>query len=259
MKPADFEERRARGAVREFERIRGEGLARHLCVSAHMTGPEIARLLEDYPFAGVLLGYSAMNFAYRDEGVAAAARLGRGVVAMNPLGGGLIPQHPERFAFVRTRADETVVEGALRFLVDDPRISSVLVGFGDETELRAALAAVEGYRPLTAEQRASVRGGLSGAFEHLCTACGYCLPCPEGLAVPQLMDAYNQFVLGGSMEAVSSRLRWHWGRDPTKVDEMTACTRCGGCESRCTQKLLVMDRIRAIRDGLAQSGDRRGG
>ncbi len=253
MRPADFDQRRARGALREFERLRDEGLARHICVSAHMTGPEIARLLADYPFAGVLLGYSAMNFAYREEGVEAAARLGRGVVVMNPLGGGLIPQHPERFGFVRTRSGETVVEGALRFLAGDPRITCVLVGLSKEAELREAVGAIEGCGTLTDERRAAIRAGLREAFDRLCTVCGYCRPCPEGLEVPQLMDAYNQFVLGGEPEAIGARLRWHWGRDTARMDELARCTECGTCESRCTQRLPVVQRIREIRAALEKA------
>ena len=95
-----------------FEKAKNEGLIRHICVSSHMTGNEIGDVLRDYPFDGVLLGYSAMNFAYREAGIEDAAKLGRGVVVMNPLGGGIIPQFPDRFSFVKTREKETVVEGA---------------------------------------------------------------------------------------------------------------------------------------------------
>jgi predicted aldo/keto reductase-like oxidoreductase len=108
----EYRRRKAGGALAEFERLKNEGLIRHICVSTHMTGPEIGEMLHDYPFEGVLLGYSAMNFAYREVGLEAATKLDLGVAVMNPLGGGIIPNNPDRFGFVKTRVEETVVEAA---------------------------------------------------------------------------------------------------------------------------------------------------
>ena len=123
-----------------MQKAKDQGLIRHICVSSHMTGGEIGVLMADYPFEGVLLGYSAMNFAYRDAGVEAAAASGRGVVAMNPLGGGIIAREPARFGFVRTRDEETVVEGALRFIINDPRIAIALAGFSSTAEVDEAIS-----------------------------------------------------------------------------------------------------------------------
>lgn len=45
-------------------------------------------MVADGAFEGVTLGYNAVNFAYRQKGVEAAAKAGMGIVTMNPLGGG---------------------------------------------------------------------------------------------------------------------------------------------------------------------------
>jgi len=84
----EYHRRKANGVLKEFERLKNEGLIRHICVSTHMTGPDIGKMLRDYPFEGVLLGYSVMNFAYREAALVTAAKLNLGVVVMNPLGGG---------------------------------------------------------------------------------------------------------------------------------------------------------------------------
>ena len=39
-----------------------------------------------------------------------------GCVVMNPLGGGLIPQNPKIFEFIKNNPQESVVEAALHFL-----------------------------------------------------------------------------------------------------------------------------------------------
>lgn len=239
--------RKLKGALQAFEQLQREGLIRHICVSSHQTGAEIEWMLQDYPFAGILLGYSAMNFAYRDQGISSAAGMGRGVVVMNPLGGGIIPQHPERFDFVRTRPDETVVQGALRFLLNDPRITTSLVGFSSEAQIEEAVAAADGFEGLSEEAVSRIRTHLSASFDELCTGCGYCDHCPVGVPVPKMMDSYNQLMLSGKPESIAERLGWHWGIS-RKSPVFDLCTECGQCEEACTQKLPIRARLREIRE-----------
>ncbi|MBN1348973.1 aldo/keto reductase [candidate division KSB1 bacterium] len=240
-------ERIKNGALKEFERLKNEGLIRHICISTHMQGKEISQAFEEYPFEGILLGYSAMNFAYRDEGLTAAAKHDCGVVVMNPLGGGIIPQYSQRFSFVKTTSDESAVEGALRFLINDPRIAISLVGFSNQAQLEEAIRAVDGYQPIPTETIAHIRESMNEAFNSLCTGCGYCDSCPEEIPVPKLMEAYNHFMLSEDPQAMLNRLRWHWG---IQLDSETLrkCTRCGTCEAACTQKLPITDRLQKMRE-----------
>jgi len=242
MSLQDYYGRKTKGALQEFERLHQEGLIRHICISSHMKGEEVETVLQDFPFAGVLLGYSAMNFSYREKAVETAARLGAGVVVMNPLGGGLIPQHPDRFDFLRTRENETVVQGGLRFLINDPRISVALVGFSHLQHLQEALLAVKDYQPISADQIAVMKSKIKQRFTELCTGCGYCDHCPEGIPVPRLMDAYNHYLLKGEKQALLDRLNWHWSigrKDPI----LQACTQCRLCEEACTQHLPTTARV----------------
>jgi uncharacterized protein len=241
-----FGDRKANGVLKEFERLKSEGLVKHICVSTHMSGEDIGTVLADYPFEGVLLGYSAMNFAYRDAGLDAAARLKRGVVVMNPLGGGVIPQHPERFSFVRTRDDETVVEGALRFLLNDTRVTVALVGLSDEKQLAEAVSAATGFKPVAAEKVDHIRASLKQAYNELCTGCGYCDECPQEVPVPRMMDAYNHYLLSGKPADMINRLAWHWWTKPGDP-VFDACVECGRCEKLCTQKLPIMQRLKEIK------------
>lgn len=249
----DYRRRKANGVLREFERMKDEGLIRHIVVSTHLPGDQVGELLADYPFAGVLLGYSAMNFKYRDEGIAAAAHNGQSVVVMNPLGGGIIPQHPHLFDFLRTQEDESVVEAALRFLINDARIAVVLNGMGQSAHLAEAVRAVEGFRSIAPEAVVQMCAALSESFNELCTTCRYCDNCPVDIPIPELMDAYNQYRLSGDSQAIESRLRYHWQIENT--DELLArCTECGQCETACTQYLPIIARLKEIGRFASQSG-----
>jgi len=224
-----YRSRKAAGALGEFEHLKDQGLIRHICVSTHMPGTDIALMLRDYPFEGVLLGYSIMNFAYREDALETAAKLGLAVTVMNPLGGGIIPQNPACFAFVKTRPDETVVQAALRFLINDPRITIALVGFSSRKQLDEALTAVDGYLPFSPATISKIRDGLNESFNDLCTACRYCRDaCPNGIPVAKMMDVYNYYALSGIMDMIN-RLRWHWGIE-LNDHCLGKCTECRQCE-----------------------------
>ncbi len=241
----EYLERKKAGVLAEFERLKDAGLIKHICISTHMTGPDIERVLTDYPFEGILLGYSVMNFAYRDTGLDAAARLNRGLAVMNPLGGGIIPKHVERFAFVKTNSADSAVTAALQFLINDPRITVSLVGFGNQNHLAEAITAIEKYKPISPATITKIRSGLCEAFNQLCTMCRYCDNCPQEIPIPKIMDVYNHLMLGAKQIDVINQLRYHWdiGLEDNNLDK---CTECGQCEAACTQNLPICQRMKFV-------------
>ncbi len=244
MDPADWKSRVQGGALREALKAKEEGLVGHVCVSTHMTGPEIARLVEDHPeIEGLTLGTCAINFPYRIQGVEAARRLRRGVVAMNPLGGGLIPRHPDKFDFIRAPGDPDVVTAALRFLVSDPAITSALVGFSSVAHVEAAARALENFTPHSPEHLEHIRRRIEKDFNEMCTGCGYCLPCPQGIPIPRYMDIHNLMQLKAGDDDIRTRFKYHWDMTPDKAAE---CIECGQCEARCTQHLPIIDRLKKV-------------
>ena len=247
VRPEAWQERLKGGAVDEALKAKDEGLIRHLAVSSHLQGDQLSEMLVEGPFEGVTLGYCAINFPYRQAAVDAAGEMGLGVITMNPLGGGLIPNNAEKFDFIRTEADESVVAAALRFNISQPPITSALVGFTTAEQIDQACAAVENFQPYGPEHISAMRERIIEAFDGLCTGCGYCLPCPEDIPIPKFMDSYNQMLLsGGKTDGMMGRMKWHW---EIQGDRAGLCTRCGACVERCTQHLDICDRLEKI-DGI---------
>jgi predicted aldo/keto reductase-like oxidoreductase len=248
----EYEARKAAGVLEGFQRLKEEGLIRHISVSSHLPGHEVGKLLKDFPFAGVLLGYSAMNYRYRQEGIEVASSLGQGVVTMNPLGGGQIPSHPQLFSYLKTQEDETIVQGALRFLLDDPRINVALVGMAEESHVDEAVQAAEGYVPFNAEQKEQVENGLSSAMDRICTGCGYCIKvCPEDIPIPGNMLSYNSYMLSGKKDQeFLNTLKWTY--QLMERNGLDRCIECGACEEACTQHLPILERFEEMKEILAR-------
>lgn len=232
------------GAVAAAMKAKEEGLVEHVVISSHLRGNELSDVLAEGPFEGVTLGYSAINFPYREQALKAAREMNLGVVTMNPLGGGLIPRNAKRFDFLRGPEDRSVVEAALRFNVSNPAVTSALVGFTTREHIDEAVEAVVSFQPYTPQRVEAMRGEVIEAFNDLCTGCGYCLPCPENVDIPRLMDGYNHMLLSESdPQALINRLKWHWSMNPGAAE---ACALCGECEERCTQHLPIGERMKEI-------------
>jgi predicted aldo/keto reductase-like oxidoreductase len=245
LSPENWEVRKKDDILTTFRKLKDEGLIRHICVSSHLIQDDIEEFLMEDTFEGVLFGYSAYNFKTRQKAFNAIREKKLGAVVMNPLGGGIIPQHPELFGFIKKTPDQSAVHAALHFLWDHKEITTTLVGFATEKEVGDALDAIKTYSPRTEAELEKVKAGAEGQFEGLCTGCAYCDDCPKGIPIPKFMDAYNQMMLAkqNGEDSLKSRLKMHWGVSRKIAAE---CVECGQCEEACTQHLPIIERLKQI-------------
>ena len=239
----NWENRKKDGVLNAFRKLKEEGLIKHICISSHLIKDEIKELLMEGVFEGVLFGYCAYNFRARQEAFDAIRKTNIGAVVMNPLGGGIIPEHGELFKFIQ-RENESIVTSALRVLWDHSDITSTLVGFDTMEHLEEALTAMEGYKPRTDAELREIIAKADSSFEGICTGCAYCDDCPAGVPIPKYMDAYNHKLLNkNSQDPIGDRLKWHWS---LKKEDAAKCTECGQCEKACTQHIDIIKRLKEI-------------
>ena len=223
-----------------FEKAKKDGLIRNINFSSHMQGNQLESVIETNAFKGMLIGYNALNYRFRQAGISAAYKKGMGIVVMNPLGGGLIPSNPDVFSYLAEKTDLTVPQAALRFVASHKEITVALCGFTSKDHVDDAIKSVENLveRPAVETYNEYESKGIT--LNNLCTGCGYCKSCPQDIDIPKYMDSYNEKILGNSIE---NRLNWHWGIPASKAAE---CIKCGLCETLCTQHLPIMDRLDEI-------------
>jgi hypothetical protein len=238
-----------RGGMHDgLETCREEGLIDHIVVSSHQPGHEIRQMLSSGKFEGCLMGMNVLNFPYRWDGAQAAMELGLGVVAMNPLGGGAIPQHEADLPFL-ARDGETPTEAALRFIVGCPVVTVGLVGFTTRDHVDMACRVADDAEPLTDERLAAIRSHISEGMDKVCTGCGYCKGCPKNIPVASYMQWYNEKQLfGKSDEQMKSNLnsQHDWFLLACREADAGDCIECGQCEEKCTQRLDIIARLREI-------------
>lgn len=226
-----------------FEEAKRQGLVRHIVFSSHMKGDDIETVVDSGKFDGMLIGYNALNYRFRQSGIERAYAKGMGVVVMNPLGGGVIPQNPEAFSYLAEGTGLTVAQAALRFVASHREITVALAGCTTKAHVDDAVKAVEGLAERPAREVCGDFEEKGVSLNDLCTGCGYCRGCPKGIEIPKLMDAYNQMVLTGNRKRITDRLTGHWCIGKEQAAE---CVACGRCEGECTQHLPIIRRLGEI-------------
>lgn len=226
-----------------FEDAKREGLIRNIVFSSHMQGNDIEKVVDTGKFKGMLIGYNALNYRFRQSGIEAAYQKGMGVVVMNPLGGGMIPANQDAFSYLAEGTDLTVPQAALRFVASHKEITVTLAGCTTKAHIDDAVKAVEGLEEKPAREIVQSYEGKGVALNNLCTGCAYCKGCPKDIPIPKYMDAYNQMLLTGKKEQITMRLDNHWDISKDKAGECIACRKC---ERQCTQHLPIVERLKEI-------------
>jgi predicted aldo/keto reductase-like oxidoreductase len=230
-------------------RCRQEGLIDNIVISTHLPGPQIENIVRRNEFEGVLLGVNILNFPYRWQGIEAAHEMGIGITAMNPLSGGLIPQHEEQLTFL-AGGNETPTEAALRFCINCPQIDVTLVGFATTEQIDVACRVAETAKPYTDADIDRIGTHISESMNALCTGCGYCMQCcPENIPIANYMQIYNEkplFKRTDKQMREKIEANYKWGLLVDRAADAGDCVECAACEQACTQHLNIMERLREI-------------
>lgn len=245
---SDYRSRMVKGGAYEAAvKAKEEGLIDHILFSTHCNGEQIETIVKEGYFEGVTLGYNILNFPFRQKGLKAAYQHGLGVATMNPLGGGLIPQKADFFSFIRENNGETAVEAALRFNASHKEITTVLAGMGSIEEVIQNTLAGNQINEFPEGKLKEIESKLFSSMDTLCTGCRYCEHCPKDIEISKYMLSYNEGMLGKPKD-ILNHLDNYWDIPLSKVNE---CIECGLCESKCTQHLPIIKRLKEI-SGLAK-------
>ncbi|MFC2007716.1 aldo/keto reductase [Chloroflexota bacterium] len=222
------------GAVAAFREAQDAGKVRYLGISGH-NNPVLVSALKTGIFDVVLASYNLTNTDADNELFPLARELDIGISVMKPLAGGALGVPPEAVQFqVADRAISTA-EAALRFVLSNPLVHTVIPGMGSLSELEANVPF--GYAPqnmdpreATAHQEKAKELGFT-----FCQGCGYCLPeCPEGINIAEvfrLQTFHDQYGLTNYARDSFRRNR--------HADKVEQCTACGACMLHCPAQLEI--------------------
>lgn len=247
------------GALDFLEAAKKDGRIGNAGFSFHGKSEDFAPIVDAYPWEFCQIQYNYLDRDYQagTAGLQYAASKSIGVVIMEPLrGGNLCPPSPPasiQDLWNESEIKRTPAEWALRWIWNQPEVTTILSGMNDESQITQNLALADAARigELTQKELTLV-DRVAEQYRKLirvgCTNCGYCLPCPADVLIPKCFEEYNNFHMFQANE--DARFRYTIATSGVisggKPGFASQCVNCGACLEKCPQQIPIPEILKQV-------------
>lgn len=199
----------------------------------------------DWSFCQIQYNYLDENYQAGTEGLKYAANKGLGVTIMEPLRGGKLVNVPEdvKDVFDQAEVKRTPAGWAFRWILNHPEVSVVLSGMNEMEQVSENIKiASEAEANSLTEKEIELIEKAKGIFKEKikvnCTACEYCMPCPQGVNIPRNFSCYNDYYMFGKSDM------YNWLKPQQRASN---CIECGKCEKHCPQGISIREELKNVK------------
>lgn len=233
------------------------GQIKHAGFSFHHRLDLFKEVVDRYDWSFCLIQYNYMDDDYQagTEGLKYAYKKGLGIAVMEPLRGGQLAVNiplEVQDVFDESDVKRSPAEWALRWVLDHPEVSVVLSGMNTMDQLKENLKIADEAQPnILADSELDITKQVKSIFEEKlqinCTSCGYCLPCPSCVNIPENFSKYNDYFLFGSPET-KEEYQFHYMALIMENERASACTECSNCEKHCPQSIPIIQELKKVKE-----------
>lgn len=236
------------GAMEGFNAAKQAGKARFVGISMHGQPDVLIQALKQYPFDTVMSTinyYDRFNFPeIEDVLIPLAQEKESAIILMKPIADGLLwKSAPLAFEYAFSRP-----------------VSVVVTGINNMKMLESDLKYAESYKGATESLMDEVLGAPE-LSNYVCRQCGLCMPCPEGIDIPQIFKYEGYFdrqmgdgtVTDPADYALRDRLRFWFGNKGMAKEKYAdiqvkadRCTGCGLCVPKCPYNIDIIRKLKIV-------------
>ena len=249
-----------RGLFDFLSKAQSEGKIRHVGFSYHGPREEFETVVDSHDWDVVMVQYNYFdeNVQASLEGIEYASSKGMGVFVMEPLKGGILagqmPKKAEEI-FKNADSDKSNAQWAIQWVLNNRNITCVLSGMNSIEQIDENIAIAEKTTPfsMTFEEMETVelvKRVMRDSLKINCSTCGYCMPCPQGVNIPECLKIYNERYLFNHKGFINtSRIDYYQyvGGVMGRAANAGLCNGCGKCLRKCPQKLDIISELKKVK------------
>jgi predicted aldo/keto reductase-like oxidoreductase len=241
------------------EQAIADGRIGHLGFSFHDSYEifqEIVDGYEGWTFCQIQYNYMDIEERAGTRGLKYAASKDLAVVIMEPIRGGRLVNPPPSIQSIWDTAKQkrSPADWALQWVWNHPEVSLALSGMSAMIHVEENLASADASAVHSLnEEDLKLIGKVREKYRQLCpipcTRCEYCMPCPNGVIIPQVFEVYND---GGMYDKPdwARDVYNHWVKAEERADN---CIACQECEELCPQKIPISQWMPVVHGTLTEN------
>ncbi|MBE5851476.1 MAG: aldo/keto reductase [Lachnospiraceae bacterium] len=247
-----WEKLKALGIEEWIREKKESGQIRNIGFSYHGHTDMFCKLIDayDWDFTQIQYNYMDEHSQAGRKGLHYAAAKKIPVIIMEPLRGGklvnLLPEKAKKLIAEHERG-YSAAEWAFRWLYDQPEVTCVLSGMNSMEMLEENLR-IANETQIGAFTEADfalidlVKAEIESTVKVGCTGCGYCMPCPKGVDIPETFRCYNNYYAEGKRVAIKEYMQCTLFRK--NHSNASNCVECGLCEKHCPQHIEIRKELK---------------
>ena len=249
-----------RDLLKFISKAKADGKIKHVGFSYHGPKEEFELLVDGYDWDVVMVQYNYFddNVQASTEGIEYAASKGIGIFVMEPLKGGILagkmPSEAEE-VFRKANPNKSNAQWALEWVLNNRNVTCVLSGMNSFEQIDENIAIAEKTTPLSLsfeemETIEYVKRVIRNSLKINCSTCGYCMPCPQGVNIPECMKIYNEkylFEHKGLFNQSFMDYYQYVGGIMGNEGNAGKCNGCGKCLRKCPQKLDIIEELKKVK------------
>ncbi len=232
------------GGLEALEKAKKQGEILEIGISIHHSLSMMKAAIESGVFSVLMVSFSVLDEDWLAADLLPTAHeKGVGLIAMKPLAGGRLAEKRSFPKKMRNNLGESMAQLCLRYVLSNPNITCAIPGMMEIYELKENLQVGKYPRDLSVEEIKRVMEVVGDEGKGFCRNCGYCLPCPEGVPIPDIFRFEGYYERYGLKE---------WAREQYRLlaVKADACSACEQCVELCPYDVPIPEKLKIVHNTL---------